>query len=170
MPTTQNLLEFIIALVFMNLSAIAIAIVTWRKSTKMLPKELQGVELDNRGKELNLANQYDQIAQKAADKALKVQERLDKLEGDHEILEKKVSEQADVIAQQATVIEAQSERMNAQEEEIAGLICELNNYKEYTSSLIDQMKQANIVPVERNITTMEDCKEKVKKSKKAKKE
>jgi hypothetical protein len=163
MPTTQNLLEFIVALVFMNLSAIVIAVIAWRKSSKMLPKELKGADLENRTKELELADRYDSIAQKAADKAIKLQERLDTLESGQLILKIKVDEQAILITQQTTVIEAQSERMNSQEEEIAALVCELSNYRDYTNALIEQIKEANITPLDMKILpTIKDCNEVVK--------
>lgn len=170
--TTQDLIVWIIGALLINLSTLAISIISWVKSAKMMPKEIKGADLNNISKEISIANQYDELATKAAEKALKLQERLDKIEDDYDSLSEKVDAQDIIIKQQAAIIKEQSARLDAQdtkikeqEEEIENLKCELNNSQLYNYALISQMKEKNIIPVEISSLNVRDCKKRTKEKK-----
>ena len=136
------------------LSAVASAIAII-KASKLLPKELKGADLDNISKELSIAEQFDIIATKAANKTIATESRLEDLEACHIELKGKIesqdviiSEQTRIILEQNKKIEEQSKKIDAQEVEISALIFELANYKSYTNALVTQMKNSGIIPLE----------------------
>lgn len=136
-----------------------------------MPKEIKSADLDNRSKEVSIANQYDELATKAAEKTLKTQERLTKIEDDYNNLSIKVTAQEEIMRQQAIIIKEQSSRLDIQEkkireqeEEITLLKCELNNAQIYNTALIQQMREQSIIPLEMDTVVSEDC-QKTKKRK-----
>ena len=128
------------------LSSIA-SIIGIVRSGRMLPLEVKGAVLDNKEKEVTIADKFEDIANKAADKALKAQGSLDELE---ELMNTKLKILEDKI-------DNQNLKIAEQETEIASLKCEINNYKLYTSALIEQLRIANIIPVEISSLDLEDC-------------
>jgi len=141
-----------------------IGVISIIRAGKMLPKDLRNADLDNREKEIDIADKYEILAEKAAQKAIQLQDRLDKYENvqlqlktDQNDLKNKVDNQEIIIEKQASIIEKQAEKLDAQEVQIKGLICEINNYKIYTTELIQQLKNANVVPVDMDSLDLEDC-------------
>lgn len=129
------------------------------KASRMMPKELKGADLNNRSKEISIADQYDELATRAADKAIRTQERLDKIEDDY----KKMKEEHEILLENYEAlkekVETQEIKIKEQDEEIEKLRCELNNSKLYNDALIKQMKEANIIPIEKESLPLEKCKE-----------
>ena len=83
------------------------------------------------------------------EKALKTQERLDELElkydslqEKHDLLQNRVTEQDKIIMEQALTIKEQGQTIQELKEE-------LDTAQEYNCALINQMKDANIVPVDK---------------------
>lgn len=168
--TTQDLITWIIGALLINIVTLGVSIISWIKSAKMMPKEIKGAELNNISKEISIANQLDELATKAADRTLKTQSRLDKLELDYENLEAKVKEQDEIIRTQNNTIKEQTGRldmqdkkMKEQEDEIEFLKCELKNSKLYNQSLINQMREKNIIPIDIAVIQAEDCEKKKRK-------
>lgn len=157
--TVDNILAWAIALVSLFTSIYAIV-----KATRMGKREVRGADLDNESKEVSIANQYDELATKAAEKAVKLQERLDTLEEDYHKLQTESKEHKDTIARLETQIASQGEtirlqatQIEVQEGQIETLKCELSNSQTYISALIQQMKEANIIPVDRADVIKDDC-------------
>lgn len=137
----QDVIGWVIGLFASSIIAIVVGIISIIKSGRMLPKDLRKADLENKDKEVSIADQLDEIATRAADRALKTQERLDNLEVDYLVLKNRVTEQDQIIREQAKIIKEQSERLKS-------LSDELCNTQAYNSALIKQMHNANMIPVE----------------------
>ena len=162
MEPTKELITWILVVVVTNLATIATAILSWMRAAKMMPKEVKGADLDNMGKEASVADQFNDIANKAAEQAVNLQTKLLRLEGDynmlksaHDELNGKVVAQDLTIKEQARVIENNNIRLNEQEikmceqdEVINELKFDLGVAQQYNSELIVQMRNANLIPLE----------------------
>lgn len=160
----QDFLGWIIGIFATSVVTGIVGIIAIIKSGKMLPKDLRSADLENREKEVDIADKYEILAEKAAQKAIQLQERLDsyesiqlKIKKDHSSLESKVNNQEKIMEKQSLIIEQQALKLEAQEVQIASLICELNNYKIYTRELISQLTQAKLVPIDMENLDLEDC-------------
>lgn len=155
-------INWITAFIITNSVTIIGAIFIWIRAVKMMPKEVKGAELDNKGKEASVADQFNTIALKAAEQAVALQARLGRIEGDynilktaHDLLSVKVVEQDTALRDQARTIEAQTARLNQQDikiieqdELITSLRFDLDATTEYNSVLLAQMKEKNIIPAQ----------------------
>lgn len=179
----KDLIYWIIGILLTSVTAGILGIINVVRAGKLLPKDMKGADLSNKSKEVSIAEQYDELATRAAEKVLKMQERLDKVEGDSETMElgfvslkkdyaelkEKIDTQAEIIEKQAIIIEEQSKRLDLQEKkikdqqiEIELLKCELENAKAYNDALIEQMKIEKIIPVDlSSVKDIKDC-EKIK--------
>ncbi len=158
--TTRELIGWFIGLLATSGIALIIGIFNIIKSGKMLKRDIKGADLDNKSKEVSLAEQYDVLATKAAEKVLKMQERLDQVESQSlsvgnelEVLKERIEQQDEIISKQALIIEEQSKRLDLQEskikeqqEEITRLSNELRKERDRNYSLIAQMQENNIIP------------------------
>lgn len=160
--TEDNLITWIIVGLLTNLSALIAGIIAWIRSAKMMPKEVKGADLSNRSKEVSIADQFDALATKAAERAVQIQTRLSRIESDydtlkseHDKLSTKVFEQEKVIREQELTISNQTCRINMQEKKIedqdeiiATLRYDLDLAQEYNTKLRLQLTEFNIVPLE----------------------
>jgi hypothetical protein len=136
----ENIITIITFLLGGGVFTGAIALIDFIKKSKMLKKDLKAADLDNKNKELEIAEQMEGMATRAIERAMGTQERLDKLEADYlELksnylgLKDKVEKQDIIIAEQVEIIEE--------------LTCDLENNKLYNSALIKQMQDAEIIPI-----------------------
>ena len=162
MEPTQTLINWVATVFVTSVITIIGSIIMWVKAVKMMPKEAKGLDLDNKGKEASVADQFNDIAIKAAEQAVNLQTKLMKLEGEytslktaHEKLNEKVLSQDLIINEQARMLEnnairlqEQENKMLEQDEIINELKFDLNVSQQYNSELIAQMKKANIIPLE----------------------
>jgi chromosome condensin MukBEF ATPase and DNA-binding subunit MukB len=130
----ESIVNIILFLLGGGVVAGCTALIDFIKKGKMLKRELKSADLDNEKKELEIAKAYDEIATRAVERQMGTQERLDRLEDNYFNLKRKVEEQDVVIAEQKEIIEE--------------LTCELENNKLYNSALIQQMKDAKIIPID----------------------
>jgi chromosome condensin MukBEF ATPase and DNA-binding subunit MukB len=155
---TQNLIGWVIGTLVVGILSAVTGVVAIIRSGKMLSKDLKSADLENKLKETNLADQYEEIADRAAQKASKMQEKFDVLEIKLEEFKMQLEEQSKIITSQTLTIHMQSERIDAQDIEIEKLKCEKNNSDIYIEELINQIKQASIIPVNpKNIPTLKNC-------------
>lgn len=147
---------------FAGLGAVIASVISWYRSSKMIPKELEGMSLDNRKKEVSLVEQYDTIVDMAVARAVNSEERFCKLEGENKtlredikLLGKQLDEQKELIKEQAKTIALQTARLNSQgiriqeqEELIGSLRMDLTQAQEYSNQLMLQLKEKNITPRE----------------------
>lgn len=154
MELTKELITWILIVVGTNLSAVILAIISWIRAVKMIPRELEASDLDNKIKEASIAEQMDELATKAADKAIRLQERLDVLEKEHELLKEEVGkqksiarEQADTIIMQNTRLDLQEKKIEEQEGQIETLKSDLFKAQAYNMALIKQMQEENMIPI-----------------------
>ena len=148
---------------FTGLGAIVGSLISWYRSSKMIPKELEAMSLDNRKKEVSLVEQYDTIVDMAVARAVNSEERFCKLEGenrtlrdDMKLLGKQLDEQRELIKEQAETIALQTARLNSQgiriqeqEELISSLRMDLTVAQEYSNELMAQLKEKDITPSEK---------------------
>jgi len=154
----QNLVGWVIGVGIAGIISAIIGVISIVRSGKMLPKDLKGADLENKIKETNLADQYEEIADRAAQKVSKMQEKFDFLEIQLEQFKKQLEEQSKIITSQAETIKIQNERIDAQDVEIDKLKCEKSNSDIYIKELINQMEQASITPVNpKNMFVLKDC-------------
>lgn len=153
----EPLVRWLIALIISNISTFILAVVSWVKSAKMTPKEVRGADLGNVSKELSIADQFDALASKAAERAVNLQSRLTSLENQyselkeqHGILSGKVGEQDSIIEEQSRIISeqeiriaGQGEQIREQEELISSLRIDLNTAQETNIKLSNQLKILN---------------------------
>jgi hypothetical protein len=163
----QGLISWVIGVGAAGIISIIVGIISIIRSGRMLPRDLKAVDLENKMKETSLADQYEEIADRAAQKASKMQEKFDVLEIKLEEFKHQLEEQSKIITSQTLTIHMQSERIDAQDIEIEKLKCEKNNSDIYIEELINQIKQASIIPITpKNIPTLKDCSKQNKKLKK----
>ena len=148
----SELIKWVIGAGIGSIVASITGIILIVKAGKMLSREVKGADLDNKGKEMDIITQYDEIATKAADKVLNTQERFDKLEEKYNEIK---AENIEIKER----LEAQDAIISAQAKEINKLVCELNNYKEYAKALIDQMRNSEITPIEMSSLNLQNCDE-----------
>lgn len=162
MELTKELITWLLVVIGTNLSAVVIAVISWIRAAKMMPKDLAGADLDNKGKEASVADQFNEIALKAAEQAVVLQDRLLRIEGDynmlksaHDELARKVVMQDITIKEQARTIDTQTVRLNQQgsklveqDELITSLRFDLDATTEYNNTLIGQLKAKNITPAQ----------------------
>lgn len=162
MEFTKEVITWILITIATNLSAVVLAILSWVKAAKMLPKELKGSDLDNKSKEISIAEQYDEMATRAAQKTLDLQNKLDCLEINFneikksyetlslscEKLSSRIGEQDEIIKKQSETINMQTMRLNEQEGEISSLRADLLLSQEYSQLLVNEMKLRNLTPPE----------------------
>jgi len=153
-----------------------IGVISIIRAGKMLPKDLRGADLDNREKEIDIADKYELLADKAAQKVVRLQERLDDYEANQNKLklgqvnlQSQIDVQAKTIQSQAVTIEKQEAKIENQDIRIETLTCELSNYKIYTNELINQLKDARIVPIDIEDLDLKDCNGKTPSTRKKKK-
>ena len=146
-----------------NFSALIGGIIAIVRSAKFLPKEGKKADLENRSKEISIADQYDDIATKATARATEWQTRLEKLETDYGVLKDqystlslKVMQQDETIRQQRLTIEEQDKRIalqnvkiNEQDELISTLRLDLDSAQEHNLRLISQLQERDITPSEK---------------------
>lgn len=153
----KDITGWIIGFLFLNGIAIVTGIFSIIRSGKLLPKEIEEKDLSNKIKEADLASRYEEIANKAAERAIKTQEKFDILDSKIQVITKKVDEQGVIIEEQAKIIKEQARQLLEAEKEIDTLKCENTNYKAYISALIQQMKKEEIVPIEMSSLNLDDC-------------
>lgn len=185
----KEVIGWIIGLFSTSVVALIIGIISIIRSGKMLPRDLKGADLtnkekekvidgadlDNRAKELDLIERYDGLIADLTIKYDTLKKEYENIKNENEtlrddyiilkdeqlILREKINSQDIVINHQTSIIEEQKE-------EITMLMCELNNYKEYTKALIEQMKEAQMIPVEMKTLPLEDCTKKKRRGKEQK--
>ena len=155
-----ELMKWLFGAGFTGLGAIIASLISWYRSSKMIPKELEAVSLDNRKKEVSLVEQYETIVDMAVARAVNSEERFCKLEGenrtlrdDMKLLGKQLDEQRELIKEQAETIALQTARLNSQgiriqeqEELISSLRMDLTVAQEYSNELMAQLKEKDITP------------------------
>lgn len=158
----SELMKWLVGAGFTGLGAVIASVISWYRSSKMIPKELEGMSLDNRQKEVSLVEQYDTIVDMAVARAVNSEERFCKLEGENKtlredikLLGKQLDEQRGLIKEQAETIALQTARLNSQgvriqeqEELITSLRMDLTSAQEYSNQLMLQLKEKNITPKE----------------------
>jgi len=144
-----------------TLSSVVLGIITWVKSAKLMPKELTKADLENRKAEVSLADQYEIMATRAAEKAVNMQSRLTKNEEDIASMKAKIQDQSEIIKAQSIRLDAQDKKITDQEAEIFSLGKELNLAKAYNTALISQMKKENLVPLEISEINVDDYKSEI---------
>jgi chromosome segregation ATPase len=159
----------IIFLIFTNISALAASIISLIRSSKLLPKELENATLDVKEREISLAEQYENMMQKSVTDKKEILSQLDTLEHSYSSLknvvadklllieeqeirisaqDEKIEELSKKIRSQDTRIRNQNTKIRKQAEEITVLTKQLDRMERYNCALIEQMKNANIVPLD----------------------
>lgn len=158
----SELMKWLFGAGFTGLGAIIASAISWYRSSKMIPKELESMNLENRQKEVSLVEQYDTIVDMAVARAVNSEERFCRLEGENKQLNsdikslgKQLDEQKELIKEQAKTIALQTARLNSQgvriqeqEELISSLRMDLTSAQEYSNQLMLQLKEKNITPKE----------------------
>ena len=153
---------WIITSVITTISSIVLGAITWIKSAKLMPKELTKAELENKQAEVTLADRYEELAQRAAEKAVNLQGRLDNHEKDIDQLKLTIKTQSEIITEQSLRLDRQDLRIKDQEVEIVSLVKDLNLAKAYNFALINQMKDENLIPLEISTINIDDYKNDIK--------
>ena len=148
LPTISPIF-WVITTIITTLSSVVLGTITWIKSAKLMPKELNKAELENKITEVSLAESYEKMANNAAEKAVGMQARLNKNEEDISELKKEIRGQNNIIQELKFTI-------GNQEKEITGLVQDLSLSRAYTFALIQQMKLANLVPIELSSINVEE--------------
>jgi hypothetical protein len=157
----QNLINLILVVGLGSLVSLATGIFAIWKSTKIAPKELKGMDLDNEGKEADLAKVYKGIAQETALETIEIQKRLRALEDKSEAQDATIAHQAMIIREQTERLDVQEAKIEEQDKIIAVLECKLTNSEQYNKALIEQMQRERITPLTKVNMPLQDC-EKVK--------
>lgn len=66
----------VLEIVLSNVTVVVAAVLLWRKSVKMMPREIKGADLNNQITEVSLASQMQDMAKKAAAQVIEYQNQL----------------------------------------------------------------------------------------------
>lgn len=169
----QNILNIVLGgFVVTILTVAGLAFGLWKQAkmfkadNRKANAEADKMDVEKELKQVELAEAFDRMAVRAANKATDAEKRLAAMESAHEDLEHKVSAQDALIKDQARTIKKQNEtiqlqekqiammleRTNKQDEEIAKLTCEVDHYR----GIFGKMKIKGIVPPD-IAGEIEDC-------------
>jgi hypothetical protein len=150
MDTTQiiELSKWVIGIGFAGIVSTITGIILLIRAGKMLPKDLRGADLNNKEKEADVATKMNDLADRAAEKAVNLQGKLDDLEGKYNSLKVDYDSLKDKVVSQENLINK--------------LQCEIDNYKLYTNALIAQIKENNLNPIEMASLPLADCTQPIK--------
>ena len=84
-----------------NIAVIVGAVLLWRKSIKLLPRETRGADLNNQVTEVSLASQMQNVARNAAAQVLEYQQQLKCQDDEIEKLQIKLAEFEPVVKEVA---------------------------------------------------------------------
>ena len=161
----QGLIYWVIGIFGLSLVSLITGVYAIIRSGKMLPKELKGADLNNEGKEVDIAKLYKGLAAETALETLEVNKRLKALEDKVENQEGIIKNQASTIIIQSDRLDMQDKKIEQQDEIIFILECKLNNSEQYNKALIEQMQKERITPMSNVNMGMADC-DKLSKTKK----
>ncbi len=151
---TQNLVVWIIGTGIGSVVSIIIGVIAIIRSGKMLPKELEGADLNNKEKDVDIASKMDDLLTNAIAKALDWQAKFDKLDNEARDNTVKLNTVQATADSQGKLLAIQGERILALETlsetqkcEIVELTTEVNNYSLWTNALVAQLERALLKPV-----------------------
>lgn len=117
------------------------------KSGIMLPKEVEGADLNNRKTETEILQKMQEMLKNAINDTAEWQNKFDKLDcearnnkDELEKLQNKTSQQDERILELETIYKDQKQ-------EIIELTAEVNNYYLWTNALVKQLEKADLKPV-----------------------
>lgn len=160
--TQEQLINLMFGVIVTGVISIVGAIISWVRSAKMIPKEIESKNLENKERELSIVEKYDNIVDiavtRAANAAVDAEKRISKLEEENKIqrkeldnLSKRLTEQKKLISEQAQTIESQNRRINAQgiriaeqENLITKLRSDLTEAQNYSNELALILKKRGI--------------------------
>jgi hypothetical protein len=152
--TTQNLVIWFIVTGGISIISIITGIITIIKSGKMLPKELDGADLSNKEKDVDIASKMDDLLTNAIAKAVDWQGKFDRLDAESRDNKIKLDTALAMVDSQGKLITIQGERILALEAlsetqkcEIIELTTEVSNYALWTTALVKQLEIAELKPV-----------------------
>jgi hypothetical protein len=154
LENAQNVLGWLIGSVATSVISLIAVIITIVKSGIMLPKEIEGADLNNRKTEADILEKMQGILEKSIDKSAEWQIKFDKLDCEaRETRDKleKITEQYDLqdqkLIEQNNRIIALESLSESQKKEIIELTAEVNNYYLWTNALVKQLEKAELKPV-----------------------
>jgi len=137
-----------------SIIAIVTGVIAIIKSGKMLPKELEGADLSNKEKDVDIASKMDDLLTNAIAKAVDWQAKFDKLDCEARENKVKLDTALAMADSQGKLITIQGERILAletlsekQKDEIVELTTEVSNYSLWTNALVAQLERALLKPV-----------------------
>lgn len=147
MDVTKDIVAWIIGIGAASVLSLITGIFAIFRSGKMLPKEIQCAELNNKKLETEILGKTQEMLNNAVSSAVSWQTRFDKLDDEFrqtrcelENIKEKSLEQTDRII----ALEALSK---SQKDEIIALTTEVNNYSLWTNALVKQLEIAELKPV-----------------------
>jgi len=151
----NNILTLIIPL-----AGAVVSVAMLVKALKIAPAERYGVELQNKEKEASVAVSMEELAERAASRALRTQEKLDTLTAELESL-RTLKDDYEVLKKEVERLRKTNEAMQA---ELDIVRCEAENYRlensalrEWAEALAGQLKDASITPVPMKPHKRKDC-------------
>lgn len=130
------------------------------KALKIFPIERRGAELDNKEKEASVADSMEQLAERAASRALDQEKRIEELR--HKVTE------LGSLQQEIEDLKAELENYKRENDElkseIDALRCEQENYltenialRRWAEDLVSQLRNADIAPVKMKPVAKRKC-------------
>ena len=163
-----DFMTWFIGFFIINIVTLATNILSFIKTTRMMPKALAKADndlslsdIEIRDKKLDLADHYSDANEKLLIDKQEISSKFSKMKEDYGMLHAVIGEQAILINRQTLQTELQQENLEKQTDIIKTLNIELASFsdkyeechkaieilKKYNEELIEQLKQKNIIPV-----------------------
>lgn len=147
MDVTKDIVAWIIGIGAASVLSLITGIFAIFRSGKMLPKEIEGADLNNKKTETEILQKMQDMLKNAINDTAEWQNKFDKLDDEfrqtrcelENIKEKSLEQNDRIIA-----LEALSK---SQKDEIIALTTEVNNYSLWTNALVKQLEIAELKPV-----------------------
>jgi len=148
------LIGCLIGTVIVGILLIITNIVSIIRAGRMMPKELKGIDLSNKEKEIDIASQMDIMLTNSMSKALDWQNKFDALDCKYRDQGEELKKIKLEFESQSSLINLQEKRILALEElsisqkkEIDILMTEVNNYSLWTNALVSQLQKVDLKPI-----------------------
>lgn len=147
MDNAKDIIGWIIAAGGMSILSMIGAVFAIIKSGAMLPKEIEGADLNNKKTETEILQKMQDMLKNAINDTAEWQNKFDKLDCEARNNRDELNNLKDQTVEQNERILALETISKDQKQEIIELTAEVNNYYLWTNALVKQLEKAELKPI-----------------------
>lgn len=147
MDVTKDIVAWIIGIGAASVLSLITGIFAIFRSGKMLPKEIEGADLNNKKTETEILQKMQDMLKNAINDTAEWQNKFDKLDCEARNNRDELNNLKDQTVEQNERILALETISKSQKQEIIELTAEVNNYYLWTNALVKQLEKAEMKPI-----------------------